>query len=198
MKIAIIENYKCTHNSYRTRGKWDYEDTSSHSYNYSFYSDQKEIGEKEYRIIHNFLKSQTKSYTEDTYGRDEEHLLYDCERSSILAEKLNCQIFEPGISPKSVFEHKIAEIIEHETLPVIKYRKLVKDQDYWKGTDEWGGVRLDEDGNFRIHRTKTHEEGNTLGSSAYSRNSCDDILFLITTEVQVYQCSGFCCHDRLY
>lgn len=148
MKIAVIEKYKCTHNSYRTGGKWDYEDASSYSYNYYFYSDQKEIGEEEYRVIHNFLKSHTKSYTEDTYGRDEEHLLYDCERSSILAEKLNCQIFEPGISPKSVFEHKITEIIEHETLPVIKYRKLVKDQDYWKGTDEWGGVCLDEDGNL--------------------------------------------------
>lgn len=179
MKIAVIENYKCSHSSYRagrSGGEWDYEDTSSYSYNYYFYSDQKEIGETEYRIIHNFLKSQNKSYTEHTYDINEEHILYDCERTSILAEKLNCQIFEPGISYKSVFEHKIypkyiigsfnmqnpdyvnrpprwesytTEIIEHDTLPVIKYRKLVKDQDYWKGTDERGvAVRLDKDGNL--------------------------------------------------
>lgn len=179
MKIAVIEKYKCSHSSYRagrSGGEWDYEDTSSYSYNYYFYSDQKEIGEIEYRIIHNFLKSQNKSYTEHTYDINEEHILYDCERTSILAEKLNCQIFEPGISYKSVFEHKIypkyiigsfsmpnpdyvnrpplwesytTEIIEHDTLPVIKYRKLVKDQDYWKGTDERGvAVRLDKDGNL--------------------------------------------------
>ncbi|MBQ8421135.1 MAG: hypothetical protein IJX11_02625 [Bacteroidales bacterium] len=154
MKIAVIEKYKCTHNSYRagrSGGEWDYEDISSHSYNYYFFSDQKEIGEKEYKIIHNFLNSQNKSYTENTSGINEEHISYDCERSSILAEKLNCQIFEPGISHKSVFEHNTyltTEIIEHETLPVIKYRKLVKDQDYWKGTDKWTGVRLDKDGNL--------------------------------------------------
>ena len=45
MKIAVIENYKCSHSSYRagrSGGEWDYEDTSSYSYNYYFYSDQKE------------------------------------------------------------------------------------------------------------------------------------------------------------
>lgn len=39
MKIAVIENYKCSHSSYRagrSGGEWDYEDTSSYSYNYYF------------------------------------------------------------------------------------------------------------------------------------------------------------------
>lgn len=175
MKVAIIENYKCTSTASRTGGKWDYDYINSYYYKYSFYSDQKEIAEQDYEIIHNFIMSLNKTYTVDSYGRNEEHLLYDLERSAILAEKLNCQIFEPGITHKSIFEHTIylryinetlnasdrlnadyfpksksysAEIIEHETIPVIKYGRLIKDQDYWKGTDKWYGVRLDKDGNL--------------------------------------------------
>ena len=63
MKVAIIENYKCTSTASRTGGKWDYDYISSYYYKYSFYSDQKEIAEQDYEIIHNFIIPLNKSYT---------------------------------------------------------------------------------------------------------------------------------------
>lgn len=170
MKIAVIENFKSTVTSSRSGGSWDYEYVTDYCYKYTFYSDQKNIGEKEYGIIYNFLNAHNKSYSEEGYGRREEYILYDYEKSNVLAKELNCQIFEVNISHKSLFEHIIertckiqnqdfanqlerrssytADIKEYDTLPVIKYRKLVKDQDYWEGINEWVGVRLDNDGNL--------------------------------------------------
>jgi hypothetical protein len=180
MKIAIVENYYCK----RTYiGRYCRNDDEMYgidcSYTYTFYSDSKSISVDQYRIIDKFLKSFNKSSHEIlAYSvREETHQLYDIEKSNELASKLGCQIFDQGVLPVNLFQHKVypiycgifdadkspiwkecnTEITEHKTLPVIKYMKLIKsesymygriDNQYWRCEDLLSDIRIDDDCNL--------------------------------------------------
>lgn len=176
MKIAIVENYRCD-STYIGNPQRDEDDLFSveYSYVYTFYSDSKEISIDKYKIIGNFLRTHNKSRRETSDYRisEEATQTYDIEKTNTLAKELGCQTFEPGISPLNIFRHKIhidyctAEVIEHMTLPVIKYIKLTKgeshthNKQYWRGVDLWSGICVDDDNNlccangYRVFRIST-------------------------------------------
>lgn len=157
MKIALIEN--CNR---RMSLDSDLLYREDYSYTYSFYASTSEISTEQYKIIGRYLRSVKKSFIRhfERFRESVIHQMYDIEKSTLLADKLSCQIFEPGVSPEKVYEHIISvkytptsdvestEVIEHKTLSVIKYKKLIKEADAWKGCDNWSDIIVDNDDNL--------------------------------------------------